>query len=130
HHGSDPVFCAASATISNPGEHARRLLEVDVTVVDEDGSPSGAKHFVFVNPALVSAAAGTRVAAMEAARQLGERLVGSELQSIWFTRTRNGAEVLLKYLRDVAASAHVDQERVAGYRGGYLPDLRRRIERG
>ena len=130
HYGSNPVFCASSATISNPGEHARRLTERDVKVVDEDGSPRGPKHFVFVNPPITSEASGTRVPAMESARQLGGRLLGTDLQSIYFLRTRNSTEVLVKYLRDEARTQKVDQERVAGYRGGYMPDLRRSIERG
>lgn len=130
HYGSEPVFCAASATISNPGEHGRRLLERDVRVIDQDGSPRGRKHFLFLNPSLLSEAQGLRVPAAEAARQLGGRLLGSDLQSIFFAGTRRGTEVLLKYLRDDAGLRHVDQETVAGYRGGYLPELRRRIERG
>src|SRR5690606_12273930 len=33
-------------------------------------------------------------------------------------------------LRDDARTKHIDQDRVAGYRGGYLPNLRRKIEQG
>ncbi|MEY3162837.1 MAG: hypothetical protein RIT25_2832 [Planctomycetota bacterium] len=130
HYGSDPVFCGASATISNAGEHGRRLFETKVEVVDRDGSPRGSKHFLFLNPALLSEAQGLRVPASEAARQIGGQLLASGLQSIFFTRSRNGTEVLLKYLRDEADARKVDQKSVAGYRGGYLPELRRGIERG
>jgi DEAD/DEAH box helicase domain-containing protein len=130
HYGSDPVFCGASATIGNAGEHARRLFEVPARVVDQDGSPRGEKHFLFVNPAVVSVASGMRVPASEAARQLGGLLLGSELQSIFFARSRTQTEVLLKYLRDEATAKKIGQDRVAGYRGGYLPNLRRSIEKG
>ncbi len=130
HYGSNPVFCAASATISNPGEHAQRLLEVPVEVVDQDGSAHGPKHFFFVNPPIISEASGTRVPAIEGARRVAGQLLKSDLQSIYFTRTRRTMEVLLKYIRDEATTQHVDQERIAGYRGGYLPDLRRKIEHG
>jgi DEAD/DEAH box helicase domain-containing protein len=130
HYGSDPVFCGASATICNAGEHGRRLFERPVHVVDQDGSPRGKKHFLFVNPKVVSAVSGMRVPASEAARQLGGVLLQSELQSIFFARSRNQTEVLLKYLRDDAKGKHIDQQRVAGYRGGYLPNLRRSIEKG
>jgi DEAD/DEAH box helicase domain-containing protein len=130
HYGSDPVFCGASATISNAGEHGRRLFEKPVTVVDEDGSPRGKKHFLFLNPHVVQATSGMRVPASEAARQLGGELLESDLQTIFFARSRSQTEVLLKYLRDDARKRHIDQERIAGYRGGYLPNLRREIEKG
>ena len=130
HYGSDPVFCAASATISNPGEHAHRLLEESVEVVDEDSSASGPKHFLFLNPDLVTPAAGLRVAAIEVARCLARQLVATEQQVIYFCRSRNTVEVLLKYIRDEARRLNVDQERIAGYRGGYLPGLRLEIEQG
>lgn len=130
HYGSRPVFCGASATISNAGEHGRRLFERPVEVVDQDGSPRGAKQYLFLNPLMLSPAQGLRVPASEAARQLGSMLLGADLQSIFFARSRNGVEVLLKYLRDDADRQHLDQDRIAGYRGGYLPELRRRIEKG
>jgi DEAD/DEAH box helicase domain-containing protein len=130
HYGSQPTFCAASATIRNPGEHATRLLETPVEVVDEDGSARGAKHYVFLNPPLQSAVSGLRASAVETARHVVARLLPTDLQTIVFTRTRNTLEVLLKYVRDEASRRNVDQERIAGYRGGYLPDLRRKIEQG
>jgi DEAD/DEAH box helicase domain-containing protein len=130
HYGSEPVFCGASATISNAGEHGRRLFERRIHVVDRDGSPRGQKHYLFLNPRVVSTVSGLRVPASEAARQLGGMLLQSELQSIFFARSRNQVEVLLKYLRDEARARQIEQERIAGYRGGYLPNLRRSIEKG
>jgi DEAD/DEAH box helicase domain-containing protein len=130
HYGAEPVFCGASATISNAGEHGRRLFERPIEVVDRDDSPRGEKHFVFLNPKVVSQVSGLRVPASEAARQLGGLLLESGLQTIFFARSRNQTEVLLKYLRDEARNKGIEQERVAGYRGGYLPNLRRGIEKG
>ncbi len=130
HYGSNPTFCGASATVSNAGEHGRRLFEQRVHVVDSDGSPRGKKHFVFLNPRITQMTSGMRVPASEVARQLGGQLLASDLQSILFTRSRRQAEVLLKYLRDDARAKHIDQDCVAGYRGGYLPNLRRKIEKG
>jgi DEAD/DEAH box helicase domain-containing protein len=130
HYGSNPTFCGASATISNAGEHGKRLFERQVQVVDQDGSPRGKKHFLFLNPKVVSAVSGLRVPASEAARQLGGMLLASDLQTIFFARSRSQTEVLLKYLRDDAKRKQIDQGRVTGYRGGYLPNLRRSIEKG
>ena len=50
HHGSDPVFIAASATIRNPGEHVSRLTGREVTVIEDDASPRGHKEVVLWNP--------------------------------------------------------------------------------
>ena len=130
HYGSNPTFCGASATVSNAVEHGRRLFEQHVHCIDEDGSPRGKKHFVFLNPRVTQVASGMRVPAIESARQLGGQLLASGLQSIFFARSRNQTEVLLKYLRDDARAKNIDQKRVAGYRGGYLPNLRRKIEKG
>jgi len=130
HYGSKPVFCGASATIGNAGEHGKRLFERAVHVVDQDGSPRGTKHYVFLNPKVISQVSGLRVPASEAARQLGGMLLQSDLQTVFFARSRNQTEVLLKYLRDECKARSIDQERIAGYRGGYLPNLRRSIEKG
>jgi len=130
HYGSNPVFCGASATISNAAEHGKRLFERPVQLIDDDGSPRGEKHYLFLNPTMVSPLSGLRMPASETARQLGGLLLQSNLQSIFFARSRNQVEVLLKYLRDEARARKIDQERVAGYRGGYLPNLRRSLERG
>src|SRR5215468_1412406 len=50
HYGADPVFLFCSATVRNPSEHAERLLGRRVDVVDEDGSPRGARTVAFWNP--------------------------------------------------------------------------------
>lgn len=48
-----PCFIMTSATISNPKEHAQRLVGVpSVALVDQDGSPHGPKQFVLWNPPL------------------------------------------------------------------------------
>lgn len=129
HYGSEPVFLASSATIGNPAEHLRRLVGRDVAIVDRDGAPRGAKHFVIYNPPLVNAVADLRANALEEARKLAAIVSGDDHQTIFFVRTRPQVEVLVRYLKEAARAAGRDPEKVRGYRGGYLPDLRREIER-
>src|SRR5499426_3387619 len=60
-YGSDPRFICASATIANPDELARRLLEEDhVALVDRSGAPRGERRLVFYNPPLVNRELGIR----------------------------------------------------------------------
>ena len=40
-YGSSPRFICTSATIANPEELATRILEEEVTLVDENGAPAG-----------------------------------------------------------------------------------------
>ena len=49
--GADPTFLLASATIGNPGEHAKALAALDaVTVISDDGSPQRGRTILICNP--------------------------------------------------------------------------------
>ncbi|GIW70655.1 MAG: helicase [Planctomycetota bacterium] len=130
HYGAQPVFLCASATIGNPRELAERLLEVPVALVERSGAPRGERHTVLYNPPIVHAELGLRASAVEQVRRLVRRMLPFGVQIIVFARSRNEVEVLVKYAKDAAARAGLPAEAVAGYRGGYLPRLRRRIEQG
>ncbi|NJM42116.1 MAG: ATP-dependent helicase, partial [Anaerolineae bacterium] len=128
-YGARPVFVLASATIANPQEHAERLIESPVTVISNDGSPKGERNIVLVNPPLLDAELGIRQSAQFVARDIAARLIREGAQTICFARSRQATELLLTYLR----GATIDVGRpssVLGYRGGYLPEERRAIEKG
>ncbi len=129
-HGSSPVFIAASATIANPKEHAERLLEEPVEVIDRSGAPRGGRHVVFVNPPVVNRQLGIRRSYLHVARRFASDLIRSGVPTIVFVQSRLNVELLVKYLREDLVRHHVDPELVQGYRGGYLPTHRRRIEQG
>ncbi len=130
HYGADPVFLACSATIANPAEHAERLLGTPVRLVDRSGAPRGEKHFVLYNPPVVQRDLGLRANALEEVRRLSSLFAGGAVQTIYFARSRQMVEVLTKYLKDRNRERGFDPEAVRAYRGGYLPRLRREIERG
>jgi DEAD/DEAH box helicase domain-containing protein len=129
-YGADPRFICASATIANPRELAERLTEVPFTLVDDDGAPQGEKHIVLYNPPLVDRDLGIRRSATLVAKDIAAQFLAANIQTIVFARARLTTEVLLGYLRDAVGAAGGDPERVQGYRGGYLPNERRTIERG
>lgn len=129
-HGSDPVFVCASATIGNPEEHARRMLGRAVELIGESAAPSGPRHVLVYDPPVLVPELGIRASYLKSAVSLAADLLRAEVPTLIFGQSRNAVEVMLKYLRDRLASARLDPESVQGYRGGYLPDTRRRIEQG
>jgi len=140
-YGSSPQFICTSATIANPEELARRLVEADVTLVDEDGAPRGDRHFLFYNPPLVDRTLGIRRSAILEAEALARQFLSHNVQTIVFTRSRLTTELLLRYLQRSAGNPAGapgqpspqpgdPQSAIRGYRGGYLPAARRAIERG
>ena len=130
HYGSDPIFICASATIANPAELAEHLIEAPVALIDENGAPRGRKHVLIVNPPVVNPQLGIRASSLLTGQRLGERLIRDGVQTILFARSRTSVEVLTTYLRAALPSPPGHQSPIRGYRGGYLPNERREIERG
>jgi DEAD/DEAH box helicase domain-containing protein len=129
HYGSRPVFLATSATIANPGELVSRLIGRDVEVIDDDGSPRGRKYFALWNPAPLGRDSLARRSANDDAVEWLDEAVAAGGQALAFTRTRQSAELIHRYLRQALEkrrSPHADK--VRAYRGGYLPNERREIE--
>ena len=127
-YGASPTFVLASATVSEPATHASRLIGMPVAAVTDDGSPRGAMTFALWEPGTVDG--HRRSATTEAAEILAE-LVLDGVQAVAFARSRAGAEALATNARRrVEHDDPVRAEGVAAYRGGYLPQDRREIERG
>jgi DEAD/DEAH box helicase domain-containing protein len=130
-YGREPIFICCSATVANPAEHAERLVERETVLIENSGAPTAPKTFLLVNPPVVNRELGIRQSAMTPARKIASLLIGNGIQTIVFATSRLNVEILTKYLRDeFAGEKPVQDQLVTGYRGGYLPDLRRRIERG
>ncbi|HKU44388.1 MAG TPA: DEAD/DEAH box helicase, partial [Polyangiales bacterium] len=128
-HGGDPRFIFASATIGNPAEHASRMLGRPVRLVDQNGAPRGPRRVLVYNPPVVNAELGIRASYIKTAVRLSADLVSAGVSTLVFGQSRNNVEVMLKYLRERLARERCDPESVYAYRGGYLPEQRRAIER-
>ena len=136
-HGSNPVLIGATATIGNPREHAARIFGIDDTApgsehelvaITENGAPQGERRVFMFNPPVVNAELGIRASYVKQAVMLATDLVRAHVPTIVFGQSRNNVEVMLRYLRDKVAP-DIDASRIMGYRGGYLPEQRREIER-
>ena len=128
-YGSTPQFICSSATIANPEELACRIIEEDVTLLDDNGAPSAEKYFAFYNPPVVNPQLGIRRSYLNESRRVARTFLARGLQTIVFANSRLATEILVTYLKEDFARLPVGPDAVRGYRGGYLPRERREIER-
>jgi len=128
-YGSRPQFICTSATIANPAELAAKLIEEEVTLVDENGAPAGEKYFVFYNPPVVNPQLGIRRSYLNETRRISRTFLDRGLETIIFANSRLATEILVTYLKEDFARRPIGPDAIRGYRGGYLPLERRGIER-
>ena len=136
HHGAEPVFLTASATVTDAGLVHRALTGVDdVDVVDDDTSARPALDYVLWQP--------DSDPHREAASLLA-KLVAEGRQTLTFTTSRVQAELVALEAEQLARRPGLDGDaprietevavsssaprRIAAYRGGYLADDRRELE--
>jgi DEAD/DEAH box helicase domain-containing protein len=138
-YGANPQFILTSATIGNPQELAEKLVEAPVTLIDEDGSARGERHFLIYNPPLVDESLGLRKSALLESVRLGQDSLSAGVQCVVFARSRRSVEIILTYLQEAPTlhpppnSKNLGEGRgggIRGYRSGYLPSQRREIEKG
>lgn len=128
-HGAEPTFVLASATVRDPAEHAERLVGLPFAAVTDDGSPREAMTFALWEPGELPDGSARRSATSEAADLLAE-LVSREVQTVAFARSRAGVEALATSARRTLLETDPRHAgAVAAYRGGYLPEERRELER-
>ena len=116
HYGASPTFILLSATIGNPGELGRQLLDKPVEVIAESGAPRAERNMLFINP---------WDSAAYAASQLLEAAVKRGLRTIVYTQSRKMTELINLWtaprLGELAG-------KLSAYRAGFLPEERREIE--
>lgn len=134
HYGSQPVLFIASATMANADEAGARLIGAPVHAITRDASPRPGMSIGFWEPPLQRPDAHgesqeRRSALAETADLLADCVVEGR-QALAFIRSRRGAEATALMTRDLLIDvdpALADQ--VSAYRGGYLPEERRDLER-
>ncbi|HEV7187486.1 MAG TPA: DEAD/DEAH box helicase [Blastococcus sp.] len=134
-YGAEPVFVLASATVAEPAAAASRLVGTPVTAITEDGSPRPGATFALWEPPLTDrtgehGAPLRRSAAADAAGLLAD-LVERGARTLAFVRSRRSAESVAEQTRRLLHDRGRDDlvRRVDSYRGGYLPEERRELER-
>lgn len=115
-YGAHPTFILASATIGNPGEHARLLIDAPTGEVTHSGASRAARHVLLINP--LDSAATTATLMLEAAVSRG-------LRTIVYCQSRKMIELITIWTEQRLKG---QQDLVASYRSGFLPEERREIE--
>jgi DEAD/DEAH box helicase domain-containing protein len=129
-YGAHPQFIGCSATIANPKELFEQLVEEDVVLVNRNGAPRGEKHFIFYNPPVINQELGIRKSSVKESRNIARKFLSAGVQTIVFARSHLRVEIILTYLREVMKELKKSPHLIRGYRGGYLPNQRRDIEKG
>ncbi|HEX6498804.1 MAG TPA: DEAD/DEAH box helicase [Micromonosporaceae bacterium] len=135
-YGRQPVFVLASATAGDPGTAAQRLTGLPVEVVADDASPRAGVTFALWEPPLLPGATGidaapVRTSSLRETADLLANSVAHGVRTLAFVRSRRGAELVAAMARRTLSeyAPHL-ADRIAAYRGGYLPEERRALERG
>ena len=127
-------FVSCSATVANPEEHMKTIFGVDkIKLTDFDGSPSGRKEFLCWNTPFKDPKDPTsgRADCMAESARLFCQLILRGVRVIAFCRVRKQCEALITAVRNEAATLERPDlaARMMGYRGGYSPQDRRKIEK-
>lgn len=127
-HGSRPTFVCSSATIGNPHEHVEALFQRPFHIVDRDGAPRPQRDLYLINPPVIEShghalyrqgPGSVSIPLIREATKLGVR-------TICFCRSRQQVERLCRAVVDGNPGL---REKVKPYRGGLLPNERRKLER-
>ncbi len=116
-YGSKPTFVLSSATIGNPEELGRNLIDREVQVVSKSGAPRAKRNIILLNPL---------DSAPYAATQLLEAALRRNLRTIVYTQSRKMTELITMWTEKRLGDL---QNKITSYRAGFLPEDRRNIEK-
>ena len=125
YYGSRPSFIFTSATIGEPEALASDLCGRVVTCISNDGSPLGERHVAVWNPP--PGPDGVPVSGNSATATILAALVNDGHRAIAFCRGRRGAELVASRAKHLVNDELFDT--IQPYRGGFLAEERREIER-
>lgn len=130
YYGANPQFICCSATIGNPKEHTETLIGREPEVVENNGSSNGSQKFVFWNPPLYMNNRGStlRRSSFSEASSIFTRAVQAGLQTLVFTRSRQGVERMYRNCRELLRERSLSSA-ICSYRSGYFDREREEIEK-
>ena len=124
-YGRKLQFIATSATIGNPSEFVKSLLEENISVVSENSSPTGEKSIIFYNPPIENIKLGIRKSAFHETIKVSHDFTEKNIQTLVFEISRKSVEKSLKIFNETFRDKKINPQ---AYRSGYLAKDRRDIE--
>ena len=115
-HGSSPNFIMLSATMDNPDEFGRLLIQEEVEVINSSGAPCSGRHFLFINPDMSPNFSSARFFI---------HCIKAGFRTIAFTQSRKVTELIHVWINQMVPEL---KDRVSSYRSGFMPHERRKIE--
>ncbi len=116
-YGGHPRFILLSATVSNPKDFGRSLIEEELEVVQSAGSPKSGQHVLFLNP---------EASPNFSAAKLFVDCIRKGYRTIAFTQSRKVTELIHVWVSQLSPDL---KKKISSYRAGFLPAERRNIER-
>ncbi len=128
-YGSHPLFFISSATISAPSTHALSLIGLPVQVIDQDFSQRASTEIYFWNTRK-SEPQKPPLGNLTALSFLLAESVTANVPALAFMSSRRGVESATLKTKNVLSHRIPDySHKVSSYRGGYLPEERRNLEK-
>lgn len=116
-YGADPVYIMLSATIGNPEDLGKLLINKPVSCFTESFGPRAKRNMLFLNPWNSPA---------QVASQLLEAALKRGLRTIVYTGSRKMTELITMWTKPrLKGLAH----KLSSYRSGFLAEERREIEK-
>lgn len=132
YHHKIPIFLCSSATIANPKELAENICHKKFVHISKDGSPSMGKKIIFWQPPYIGKEEIYTRSVNEEMVELLTKFIENNVRFISFCMSRRDTEIVTKECRDTLSEVKnglSNANKISGYRGGYKPDERHRIER-
>ena len=131
YYGASPQIICCSATIGNPKEHTETLIGRGAEVIEQNGASNGPQKFVFWNPPLYLNNRGCtlRRSSFSETVPVFIRFVQAGLQTLAFTRSRQGVERMYKSCRELLRDRNSLAHAICSYRSGYFDREREDIEK-
>ena len=126
YYGSEPQFIISTATLANPKEFGEKLTGLKSTIIDDNGSPSGEKKFIFFNPYRIES---KNPSIHNDTLKLFNTYLTHNMQTICFEISRKMAEVIaLRSKKELRIKNPELCDKITAYRAGYTVEERKKIE--